>query len=106
MGAGGSGAGRLAGLAGYHVGDAPPALCVFVRRGYRVAVAPLVAYGLLLWGVGLLGGYALAYRDTNTWAAWHSPSAVWAGATVALALLSLILPVILWRAVRTYPTTG
>ncbi len=99
-------AGLLAWLAAYHVGDATQALCVFVLRCYRVAVAPLVAYCLLLWGVGLLGGYALAYRDTNTWAAWHSPSAFWAGATVALALLSLILPVILWRAVRTYPTTG
>ena len=31
-------------------------------RCYRVAVAPLAAYCVLLWGVGLAGGYALAYR--------------------------------------------
>ena len=43
-------------------GDATQALCVFVLRCYRVAVAPLVAYCVLLWGVGLAGGYALAYH--------------------------------------------
>ena len=57
-------AGLLAWLAVYHIGDAAQALCVFVLRCYRVAIAPLVAYCLLLWGVGLAGGYALAYR---TW---------------------------------------
>jgi MATE family multidrug resistance protein len=93
-------AGLLAWLAVYHVGDATQALCVFVLRCYRVAVAPLVAYCLLLWGVGLAGGYALAYRDTEVWTAQHSPAAFWAASSVALALLALVLPTILWRAVR------
>jgi MATE family multidrug resistance protein len=97
-------AGLLAWLAAYHIGDAIQALCVFVLRCYRVAVAPLVAYGLLLWGVGLAGGYVLAYRGGGPWPPWNSPAAFWAGATVALALLGLILPMILWRAVRAYRT--
>lgn len=95
-------AGLLAWLAAYHIGDAAQALCVFVLRCYRVAVAPLVAYCVLLWGVGLAGGYMLAYRDVGPWPAQHSPAAFWAAAALALALLSLILPVILWRAVRSY----
>lgn len=95
-------AGLLAWLAVYHVGDAAQVLCVFVLRCYRVAVAPLVAYCVLLWGVGLAGGYALAYRGLGPWEARHSPAAFWAAGAVALALLSLILPVILWRAVRRY----
>ena len=37
-------AGLLAWLAVYHLGDAVQALCVFVLRCYRVAIAPLVAY--------------------------------------------------------------
>lgn len=98
-------AGLLAWLAAYHIGDATQALCVFVLRCYRVAVAPLVAYGVLLWGVGLTGGYALAYHGVGPWAAWHSPAAFWAGASVALALLGFILPVILWRAARGHRTT-
>lgn len=99
-------AGLLAWLAGYHIGDATQVLCVFVLRCYRVAVAPLVAYCVLLWGVGLIGGYALAYRQDGTWTLSNSPAAFWAAATVALALLSLILPVILWRTVRAYRTPG
>jgi MATE family multidrug resistance protein len=99
-------AGLLAWLAVYHIGDATQALCVFVLRCYRVAVAPLMAYCLLLWGVGLAGGYALAYRGGEPWTPWNSPAAFWAAASVALGLLSLILPAILWRAVRSYRTAG
>jgi multidrug resistance protein, MATE family len=94
--------GLLAWLAVYHVGDSAQVLCVFVLRCYRVAVAPLVAYCVLLWGVGLAGGYTLAYHDLGPWSAQHSPASFWAAGAVALGLLSLILPAILWRAVRSY----
>lgn len=87
-------------LAVYHLGDAVQALCVFVLRCYRVAVAPLVAYCVLLWGVGLYGGYLLAYRGIGTLAAQNSPLAFWQASTLALALLAPILLAILWRAVR------
>lgn len=93
-------AGLLALVALYHFGDAVQALCVFVLRSYRVAVAPLVAYCVLLWGVGVVGGYQLAYRGIGTWPAQQSPSAFWIASSFALALLAIILPLILWRAVR------
>jgi multidrug resistance protein, MATE family len=92
--------GLLAWVAIYHLGDATQALCVFVLRSYRVTVAPLVAYCVLLWGVGVLGGYHLAYRGLGAWDPLHTPSAFWMASTVALALLAVILPLILWRAVR------
>jgi MATE family multidrug resistance protein len=92
----------LAWLAVYHLGDAVQALCVFVLRCYRVAVAPLVAYCVLLWGVGLAGGFALAYRGVGPWPAQQSPAAFWIAAAFALGLLAIILPLILWRAVRAY----
>jgi MATE family multidrug resistance protein len=95
-------AGLLAVVAVYHFGDATQALCVFVLRSYRVAVAPLVAYCVLLWGVGVLGGYQLAYRGLGPWEAQQSPSAFWLASSFALALLALILPLILWRAVRRF----
>jgi MATE family multidrug resistance protein len=95
-------AGLLALVAGYHCGDATQALCVFVLRSYRVAVAPLMAYCLLLWGVGVIGGYQLAYRGIGFWPPLRSPSAFWIASSVALALLALILPVILWRSVRRF----
>jgi multidrug resistance protein, MATE family len=77
-------------------------LCVFVLRCYRVAVSPLVAYCVLLWGVGLAGGYSVAYLGAGPQALHSSPNAFWAGGAVALALLSVILPMILWRTVRAY----
>lgn len=90
----------LAWLALYHLGDAAQALFVFVLRCYRVAVAPLLAYCVLLWGVGLSGGYLLAYRGIGPLPAQNSPAAFWQASTVALALLGPILLAILWRAVR------
>ena len=95
-------AGLLAWLAVYHLGDAAQGLCVFILRCYRVAMAPLVAYCVLLWGVGLAGGFLLAYRGLGAWPAQHSPAAFWIAAAVALGVLALILPLILWRAVRSY----
>jgi MATE family multidrug resistance protein len=92
--------GLLAFVALYHFGDAIQALCVFVLRSYRVTVAPLVAYCVLLWGVGVVGGYRIAYRGVGPWEALRSPSAFWIASTFALAMLAVILPLILWRAVR------
>ena len=31
-------------------------------RGYKVTLAPMLIYGVSLWGIGLGGGYWLAYR--------------------------------------------
>lgn len=95
-------AGLLAILALFHLGDAAQALCVFVLRSYRVVVAPLLAYCVLLWGVGLAGGYALAYVGVGPVAAWHTPAAFWIGGAFALLVLSPILAAILWRAVRSH----
>ena len=94
--------GLLLWLGVYHLGDATQALCIFVLRCYRVAVAPLVAYCVLLWGVGVVGGYQLAYGGLGPWVAQRSPAAFWIASSFALALLAIILPLILWRAVRTY----
>ena len=95
-------AGLLALVALYHFGDAVQALCVFVLRSYRVTVAPLVAYCVLLWGVGVVGGYQLAYRGVGAVPPQQSPAAFWVASSFALALLAIILPLILWRAVRRY----
>lgn len=93
-------AGLLAWLSIFHLGDSAQAVFVFVLRCYRVAVAPLVAYCVLLWGVGLTGGYLLAYHGIGPVPARNSPAAFWQASSLALALLAPILLAILWRAVR------
>ncbi|MEJ6022974.1 MATE family efflux transporter [Ramlibacter sp. PS4R-6] len=95
--------GLFAVLALFHLGDSSQAMCVFVLRCYRVVIAPLVTYCVLLWGVGLAGGYALAYLGLGPFAAQNSPAAFWVAAALALLMVPPILAAILWRAVRSYP---
>ena len=92
----------LAWLALYQIADATQAVSIFILRCYRVAVARLVAYCVLLWGAGLFGGYVLAYRGIGPIAPMQSPAAFWIMSTVALVALAIVLPLILWRAVRSY----
>jgi MATE family multidrug resistance protein len=87
-------------VAAYHAADAIQTLCVFVLRCYRITVAPLVVYCVLLWGAGLGGGYLLAYRGLGPWAAEPSPTPFWAASAVALWLTAALFLAMLWRAVR------
>ena len=55
----------LAWVAVFHVADAAQAIAGFVLRAYRIAVVPLVIYALAIWGVGLAGGYTVAFDLTG-----------------------------------------
>ena len=90
----------LAWVALYHLADAVQAVCAFVLRSYGVAVAPMVGYGVLLWGVGLGGGYLLAYRGWGPVAPLGQPVAFWMAGAFALGLTALLFTALLWRAVR------
>lgn len=90
----------LAWVAAYHLADAVQTLCVFVLRCYRVTVAPLLVYCVLLWGLGLTGGYVLAYHGIGSIGAIASPITFWGTSTVALALTATIFAAILWTVQR------
>ena len=87
-------------VAVYHVADALQALCAFLLRCYRIAVAPLILYGVLLWGLGLYGGYRLAYVGVFGYAATQTASSFWLASTVAIGLVALCLLGLLLYAVR------
>lgn len=86
----------------YHVADAMQALCAFLLRCYRITLLPLVIYGVLLWGLGLSGGYVLAYQGLPGlhWPASQSAASFWQAAIAALSLVCLAFLGLLWRAVR------
>lgn len=84
----------------YHLADATQALCVFLLRSYGVAARPLLVYCVLLWGVGLGGGYLLAYQGLGPWPALRAPAAFWSAAALALALTAAVFTALLWRVVR------
>lgn len=80
----------LAWVAAYHAADAVQCFCIFVLRCYRVTVAPMVVYGVFLWGVGVGAGYVLAYRGFGPWPASPSPNTFWMASAAALGLTALV----------------
>ena len=87
-------------VAGYHLADATQAICAFLLRCYGVTIAPLVVYTVGLWGVGLFGGYQLAYSGLGGFSAGHSPANFWLASTIAITLVAAGLALMLWRSVR------
>ncbi|MBC7995593.1 MAG: MATE family efflux transporter [Rhizobacter sp.] len=55
----------LAWVAVFHIADAAQTIAAFVMRAYRVATVPMVIYAVALWGVGLGGGYVVAFNVTG-----------------------------------------
>ena len=69
--------------------DAMQSIASFTLRAYRRTVAPMVIDGLALWGVGLLGGYLLAFHAVLG----HPPFGVyglWIAATASIILVAAI----------------
>lgn len=85
----------------FHVVDAAQTLASFVLRAYRIATAPMVIFALSLWGVGLGGGWALAFNAPG-WvpAALHGAPGYWAASTTGLAVAALMLLAVVWRVMR------
>jgi len=87
-------------VAFYHLADASQALCAFLLRCYRITMAPLILYSVLLWGVGLYGGYQVTYVGIAGYTATQSPTSFWVASTLAIAAVAVSLLVLLRRAVR------
>ncbi len=90
-------------VAAYHVADCVQTYCIFVLRCYRVTVAPLVIYCLLLWGGGLGLGYWLTYRwqGAEGWRHWQAtPMPLWVCSAAALFVTAMAFSSILHRAIR------
>jgi multidrug resistance protein, MATE family len=98
----------LAWVALYHLADAVQAVCAYLLRCYRITMLPLLIYTALLWGMGLYGGYLLAYQGVD-WAGWPMRASVdtfWMTSTAALALVSVLFSAMVWHASRwTSPQT-
>ena len=94
----------LAWVAVFHIADAAQTVAAFVLRAYRVATAPLVIYAVAIWGVGLGGGYALAFGNGSfVPAALKGPLGFWSAATFGLVIASVGMSAFLaWMLRRTH----
>jgi MATE family multidrug resistance protein len=84
----------------YHLTDAVQAVCAFLLRCYRITLMPLLIYTTLLWGLGLYGGYVLAYEGVAGWD-WPARTSVdtfWMTSTLALACVSALFAAMVWHA--------
>jgi len=84
----------------YHLVDAVQAVSAFMLRCFGITMLPLLVYGFFLWGIGLAGGFTLAYRGLGDWPAHPSPVLFWASSTSALALTALIFLLLLFKTIR------
>jgi MATE family multidrug resistance protein len=84
----------------YHIGDALQTLCFFVLRSFKVTFFPMLVYGSMLWGVGLSGGYLLAYEGIGSIQPTQSPAAFWIMSVIALGLVCVGLMILIARAVN------
>lgn len=98
--------GLLAWMVWYQAVDALQVLCFFILRCYRVTLLPMLVYATFLWGVGLTGGYGLAYEGIGPIAPLMGPSAFWISSSVALTVVSAVLGGLLWWVIRTRSRNG
>jgi multidrug resistance protein, MATE family len=90
----------LAWMIWYQAVDAVQVMCFFILRCHRVTLVPMLVYASLLWGVGLTGGYALAYQGVGGIEPLMGPQAFWITSSFALTLVSLALGGLLGVVIR------
>ena len=82
----------VAWLVVFHVADAAQTIAAFVLRAYKIATVPMVIYIAALWGVGLGGGYVLAFDVSGTVpAALQGARGFWMASTTGLVLAGAAL---------------
>jgi len=91
----------------FHVVDAAQTLGAFVLRAYRIATAPMFIFAASLWGLGLGGGYWLAFDVSGlTPAALRGAPGYWAASTAGLTLAAVLLLALVARVMREQKAQG
>jgi MATE family multidrug resistance protein len=76
----------------FHLGDALQTVAAYVLRAYQVATLPMIIYVIALWGLGIGGGYFLAFGRDGAGAV-----GFWQAATAGLLMAALLLSLLLKR---------
>lgn len=93
-------------LAIYTVFDGIQCYLGVILRAQRITTLPMVVYALSLWGVGLSGGVLLGLGTSiDIWLGRAKPDGLgvdgfWIAASCACALASVLLSILLWRALK------
>jgi MATE family multidrug resistance protein len=91
----------------FHMADATQALAAAVLRAWRIATAPTLIYVLALWGVGLGGGWLLAFNvPGGVPAGLQGAGGFWIAATAGLVLSAIGLVMLLAWVLRKKAAAG
>ena len=74
----------------YHSTDACQTISSFAMRGYRVTFLPMLVYGVMLWAVGLGGGYWLGFSAESVGGPFGAEG-FWGATAFGLALAGITL---------------
>lgn len=86
----------LAWVAVFHLADAAQGIAAFVLRAWRIATVPVVIFVVALWGVGLGGGYLLAFDPLGAVpAALQGARGFWIASTAGLLVAAVALNALL-----------
>ena len=77
-------------VAVFHCFDAIQGICGFILRAYKRAVAPMLIYTVSLWGVGLCGGWWIAFHPAIGGEP-QEARGLWGAATFSLGLAAVVL---------------
>jgi MATE family multidrug resistance protein len=91
----------VAWLAVFHAADAAQTIAAFVLRAYKITVVSVVIYVAALWGVGLGGGYWLAFDAGGlTPPALRGAPGYWFASTTGLVVAAVALAAVLGWVLR------
>ena len=91
----------MAWAAMFHLADAVQTIAAFVLRAFRIATVPLLIYVFALWGVGLGGGYAVAFDLSGLMPdGLRGAPGFWFASTVGLTVAAVALSLFLWWVLR------
>lgn len=91
----------LAWVAVFHFFDATQTMAAFVLRAHRIATAPMFIFAGSLWGIGLGGGYLLAFDPLAVApAALRGAPGYWAASSTGLLVAAALLLAVVARVMR------
>lgn len=86
----------LAWVALFHAADAAQTMAAFVLRAWRIATVPMLIFVGALWGVGLGGGYTLAFKlGDRLPTRWQGAQGFWIASTTGLTVAAVLLTALL-----------
>jgi len=83
-------------IALYQFFDAVQTVAAYSLRGYKITFAPMLVHTVAFWGVGLFGGWWLAFRATPP----LGVEGFWLASLASLVAAAAMIGAILWRALR------